>query len=280
MSGSTLDEVMENGYGVERSFLCPVHDDHSPSASVNSISGWWTCFSCGAKGKYDLANRYEDPYQLGRALDAMKAKAEVIPKIYSEGWLNAFDSIPSFYWRTRFKDRKLIREQRLGEDPYGTYATIPMRDRNGKVMGVIRRDLTGTDDAKYCYPSGVVVGRHLYNYHRLHGDVLLITEGATDAIAAQEVGFEAAVALYGSRMTPSQAALVHRYAPKRILVATDQDDAGDGAEGSVQRLLGDCYQIQRLLWSDHKDLNSIPVSDRAAMLAEYLPRRVRVKISA
>ena len=279
MAGPTLDEVMQDGYGVERSFLCPVHDDHSPSASVNSISGWWTCFSCGAKGKYDLAHKYEDPYQLGRALQHMKDKAEHVPKIYSESWLNAFDSIPSFYWRTRYRDRNLIREHRLGEDPYGTYATIPMRDSTGKILGVIRRDLTG-HQTKYAYPYGVVVGRHLYNYHRLQGDVLLITEGATDAIAAQEVGFKAAVALYGSKMTRTQAQLVHRYAPKSILVATDQDDAGEGARASVEAMLGDSYPIERLWWSDHKDLNSIPVSDRAAMLSEHLPRRLKVKISA
>ncbi len=34
----------------EISFLCPVHDNHNPSASYNVQKQVWTCFSCGAGG--------------------------------------------------------------------------------------------------------------------------------------------------------------------------------------------------------------------------------------
>src|SRR5262245_43460599 len=30
--------------------MCPFHDDHNPSFSVNLGSGLWKCFSCGASG--------------------------------------------------------------------------------------------------------------------------------------------------------------------------------------------------------------------------------------
>jgi putative DNA primase/helicase len=30
--------------------LCPFHDDHNPSLSLNLTSGVFNCFSCGAKG--------------------------------------------------------------------------------------------------------------------------------------------------------------------------------------------------------------------------------------
>lgn len=35
-------------------FLCPVHDDHQASASVNLVTGYWNCWSCKAGG--DLAD--------------------------------------------------------------------------------------------------------------------------------------------------------------------------------------------------------------------------------
>ena len=30
--------------------LCPFHDDHHPSLSINIEAGWYRCHACGAKG--------------------------------------------------------------------------------------------------------------------------------------------------------------------------------------------------------------------------------------
>ena len=38
-----------SGSGDRRS-LCPVHEESRPSASVNTETGLWHCFSCGAAG--------------------------------------------------------------------------------------------------------------------------------------------------------------------------------------------------------------------------------------
>jgi DNA primase len=46
----TLAEVLVYGQGIERSFLCPVHGDRRPSASVNVIKKQWVCYTCGAHG--------------------------------------------------------------------------------------------------------------------------------------------------------------------------------------------------------------------------------------
>ena len=46
----TLAEVLMYGNGVERPFLCPVHGDRRPSASVNVIKRKWFCYTCGAHG--------------------------------------------------------------------------------------------------------------------------------------------------------------------------------------------------------------------------------------
>jgi|DEB0MinimDraft_10_1074344.scaffolds.fasta_scaffold01950_13 hypothetical protein len=39
----------EPRYG-EQPMLCPVHDDRTPSASVNRAKGLWHCHACGAGG--------------------------------------------------------------------------------------------------------------------------------------------------------------------------------------------------------------------------------------
>lgn len=54
-------EIVQGLFGIEGEvkrggefhFLCPVHEDRSPSADVNLETGYWSCFSCKAGG--DLA---------------------------------------------------------------------------------------------------------------------------------------------------------------------------------------------------------------------------------
>lgn len=44
--------------GAEIAFLCPAHEDHTPSANYNPVKETWICRSCGAKGGWtDLAAR-------------------------------------------------------------------------------------------------------------------------------------------------------------------------------------------------------------------------------
>lgn len=54
--------------------LCPFHDDHSPSLSVNIESGLYNCFSCGAAG--DVFKFYQDHKKVD-FLTALKEVAEM-----------------------------------------------------------------------------------------------------------------------------------------------------------------------------------------------------------
>jgi len=46
--------------------LCPFHDDHNPSLSINTISGGFKCWACDAHGGDVLAfqmQRYQQPFK-------------------------------------------------------------------------------------------------------------------------------------------------------------------------------------------------------------------------
>lgn len=261
MRYASIEEAMINGYGTERSFVCHVHDDHTASASVNSVTGLWFCYACGAKGKYNVAEIPTEKF--AQALRRRLAEVHE-PRIYPESYLDLYDAMgPGDYWLSRFTEEACTLN-RLGEDPGGKFATIPMRDEQGQLLGVIRRDLTGTDEAKYRYPSGVTMSHHLFNITSCTGDVLLLTEGATDAIAAEEAGFTDAVASYRNGLSRYQRHELIRYAPTVLLVAYDQDEAGERGYEQVKQELG--VRVDRLTWEGYKDLASIPLSDRAAML--------------
>lgn len=277
---NSLQEALTHGYGVERSFLCHVHGDSNPSASVNSLTGAWICYACHAAGRVDLDGIDLDPYAIRRRIAEIQKRVESSTVVYPEGWLNIFDARgPGEYWLSRYSEQT-CREHRLGQTPDGRYATIPLRTNDGEVTGVIRRSLTG-ERQKYKYPWQAKLSQRLYNYHRADQDMLVLTEGATDAIAWDEVSPGYSMAMYGSRLSRAQAQLLYRYNPTVILVATDQDKAGDDAMRTVQLLMGDFCVVQRLEWDTYTDLASIPLDERCDLvhwaIGEFgLPRVAKV----
>jgi 5S rRNA maturation endonuclease (ribonuclease M5) len=275
---ASLEDALINGRGTERSFLCHVHGDTNPSASVNAVTGLWYCYACHAKGKVDLNDIDLDPYAIRRRISSIIERIETGEVIYPENWLNIFDATgPGDYWLSRFSEQ-ICREHRLGTTPDGLYATIPLRDNDGTVKGVIKRSLTG-QLPKYHYPYQAKLSQRLYNYHRADKDMVVLTEGATDAIAFDEVAPGYSMAIYGSSLSRAQVRLILRYAPRLIVVATDQDTSGRIAYQQIRGALGQFYPVIRLTWDTHKDLASIPLEERREMigwlLAEYgLPSRV------
>lgn len=259
MSYLSIDEAMAFGHGIERQFVCHVHDDKNPSASINSITGLWFCYGCGAAGKYDTDKM--DPQLFWKNIERF-LEEEAESREYTESWLDQYDSLgASNYWLTRFRP-ETVRKHRLGQNYQGTYATIPVRSESGTVLGVIRRDLTGKDSSKYRYPVRVKISRLLYNFEKCSGDEIILTEGATDAIAADEAGFPDAMATYRNGLSEYQIGMLHRYAPRRIYVAYDQDKPGNQGADLIMRKLSRFTEVYRLTWTDYKDLASIPLEDR------------------
>lgn len=265
MSYASLEEAMLYGTGIERSFRCHVHGDTNPSASVNSMSGLWFCYACGARGKYNVSEIPPDKAATSiiKYIDTLTAEA----RVYTEPWLDVYDAAgPGEYWLSRFTDQ-YCRKYRLGQDPAGRFATIPVRDELGEVLGVIRRDLTGQDPAKYRYPPGVTMSHLLFNHDGCSGDFLVLTEGATDAIAIDEAGWTDVMATYRNGLSRRQVQMIREYDPEVVLVAYDQDEAGRRGYAQVKQALH-FTRVDRMLWSDYKDLAGVPLSERREMVQQ------------
>jgi hypothetical protein len=275
---ASLEEALTLGTGIERSFPCPVHDDRNPSASVNSTTGYWYCYTCGAWGQADMDRLEFDPLSVHYTVRRIVERMEQAHQSYPEGWLSVFDAAgPGEYWLSRF-GRPACEHFRLGQTADRDAATIPMRGDDGEVLGVIRRDLTGAGQ-KYKYPHGVDVTRHIFDLHRKDTETLIVTEGATDTVAAWEAGFPHGVALYGSRLSRTQAKLIKKYAPSRIICAQDQDQAGEAAYHHVRNMLGTFFPVVRAHWDEHKDLASIPLAQRVKMLSEMTREEPRFQVA-
>ena len=228
----TLAEVLTYGQGIERSFLCPVHGDRRPSASVNVIKGKWICYTCGAHGGLTGEDALVEPdyEQMITWFEDKLAES----KLYPEGWLlqyTAGDVHP--YWQQRVGE-EAARHFALGYDAEADAVTYPLRNTTQEVMGVVRRPLQPGDGPKYRYPYGVDVGRLLFNYDGEPRECVVLVEGALDAIAFWNVGVEA-YAIYGSRFSEHQLLLVDRVDPTYVVTAFDHDEAGWRAHCEVER---------------------------------------------
>lgn len=273
---------MSAGHGIERNYLCgnPEHNDHNASAWVNSLSGLFICFSCGYAGRVDPERIEILPAAVVKELERFTRAIEEPQRVYAESWLNQFDSTgPGDYWLGRY-DAATCAQFRLGQTVDGTAATIPMRDLTGRVLGVIRRDLTGVEEPKYSYPKAIPIGHLLFGYHASVRDIVVLTEGATDAMAAWEAGYDA-WAVYGSRSSAPQRRALYRYAPRLILGAFDMDTAGERASSAWAWALSDMPYV-RVKWDGGKDLASLSVAARRVALDQAVQSAsgvARIRIS-
>lgn len=267
-SGWTLDEALRYGRGTERPFLCPVHGDSSPSASVNIEKKVWYCYTCHAHGTltgeallmepdyYAIARRFE------RTLEA---------KVYPEGWLNQFDAGPVHpYWLRRVGE-DAARHFRLGYDREADAGTYPLRDVDGRVLGVVRRAMVADSGPRYRYPYGVDVGKLLFNYRPGKQTVVVLVEGALDTVPFYRIGFDHAWAIFGSRYSEHQRALVDQAEPDLIITATDQDTAGWRAHYEIERAHPSSL-VARLTWPKGwgKDVDEIGLDRLRQVLSNLL----------
>lgn len=261
----TLAQALSSGSGIERKFSCPVHRDVNPSASVNILKGKWYCYTCHARGTADGAvfeDMDDDTFM--SALNHLVGETE--REFHPEGWLDQFDAgLPCEYWCSRFEP-ETVAHFRLGYDAVKDAATYALRDPAGRCIGVVRRSLAG--GTKYRYPRHVKTNDLLFNYEPTNVDMVILTEGATDAMAAWEAGFTQesgylALATFSNRISASQTALLARLGLSRVVVAYDDDEAGNAGAQQVARLLGRDYDLLRPVFPRHaKDLADLSISAR------------------
>lgn len=264
----TLAQALTNGHGTERTFTCPVHADGTPSARVNIIKGKWFCHSCHAHGTVDGAVFDEiDSYSVQQAVTEILAEHET--EYRSEGWLDQYDAgRPSDYWLGRFEP-ETVSHFRLGYDAVKDAATYPLRTPSGRLIGVVRRDLSGTT-AKYRYPRGAKTTDLLFNYSFDSVQEVLLTEGATDAMAAWEAGYTSAMACFSNRLSLQQAWLLRRIAPERIIICFDDDEAGWLGTEHLKHLLDGEFPLFRAVFGGAKDLAEMAPDERRKSIVQAI----------
>ena len=252
----------------ERRIRCPFHDDHTPSANVNTETGLWVCHTCDKGGspidflmdkgldfKAALAEvgrlaGLEAPSHGGnRSNGAAGAPSPAAPitktkgklteanvKAWSDAALRNPDLMRWFHEKRGFTDETVATFQ-LGWD--GSRVTIPVRDEAGHLVNVRRylRDATGEQGKMLALMagSGPDTTTRLFPGEPLPPDVLLV-EGEWDAIVARQHGFTNAftvtsgAGVWNPTLTPL-------FAGHTVTIAYDNDEAGMKGTVKVARIL-------------------------------------------
>lgn len=273
---ATLTITAESGN--ELTFLCPVHDDRSPSASLNVVKKLWVCYACGAGGRVEdlLEGNFSEisVEELELLLEDLDRRPRALP----ESWLSQFDfPVESHqYWLgERGLSAPTVDRFGLGFDIATNAGVMPIRDPHGALLGVVRRFLRGP--RRYEYPKYWSKSEHLFGYHETKafythevnaiGPVAL-TEGAVDAMALWDIGHPA-MAIYGSKISERQIELLNTLDVTHYVMAFDMDHAGMMARMAVAKA-----PIRPLVydarWDEAKgkDVAELPRSDRAQALRD------------
>lgn len=252
----------------ERRIRCPFHDDHTPSANVNTETGLWVCHTCDKGGspidflmdkgldfKAALAEvgrlaGLEAPSRNGHRsngaagtpspaapLSKTKGKlTEANVKAWHEAALRNPDLMRWFHEKRGFTDETVAWWQ-LGWD--GQRVTIPVRDGSGDLVNVRRylRDATGEQGKMLSLMSGSGpdTTTRLFPGEALPSDVLLV-EGEWDAMLARQHGFANAftvtsgAGVWNPTLTPL-------FTGTTVTIAYDNDEAGMKGTVKVARIL-------------------------------------------
>lgn len=244
-------------HGNEWDALCPVHDDSRPSARINIRKGVWYCHTCGEGGRLtrlikeitgEVIRGPREVVDLDALEQALLDQPERKARTYPDSYLKQFTGLDADRkWHDlRRMSLALTREFELGYDAVTNALTIPIRDRDRRLLGVQRRFLDG--EVKYKHPYGLKITDTVFGLPEDRGHTALwLCEGAISTLACKDLlrnyewgehGYpfrgpwnidepeEDAVGLWSANISAEQANIIRSYYPSNIVLAFDHDNAG------------------------------------------------------
>lgn len=263
-----LEYLQDKGINPRKRFRClnPAHLDRNPSMGYDPKRHKVHCFACGAD--YDLFDLLAIDEGLSSPGEALAEAA----RRYGRGEPKRPPTPPhpaeappaggEGYFARRGLSAETARRFSLRYDPERDCAVIPCE--GGRA---VRRSV---GEKRYLNEKGVP--SPLFQPELLAGDEpVFLTEGAFDALSAEELGFRAC-ALNGAGNREKAAALLRaRETPGAVLVVTDEDAAGDAWASALTEEFPWLYRCPPV--PEGKDLNESLTADRdgtARYLAECL----------
>ena len=146
-------------------------------------------------------------------------------------------------------------------------AIIPIHNDQGDIIvGAIARSVKEYRQPKFLfYPTGFNKRYYFYNFHRAikkakETNCLYILEGQGDVWKMHECGVKNAVSVFGKTISKEQEQKIRSLPITKLIILTDNDQAGREARVQIQRQLGRMYNLvfPKL---ENKDIGDMRIKD-------------------
>lgn len=248
--------------GVQLVGRCPLHHDNHPSFSVNIQNGLWICYAgCGSGNTEQLVERVlgvspkeaeiwvrehlsdgvvlTEEQMRDIVIDAYRSEAEPPPpQITMPDWKSRYLNLPEhtmpiwffargFVWQT-------VDNWKIRWDEGNEQLVIPIYC-GGDLVGTVSRNSPGVMP-KYINSPGLEKSQVLFGLPQDKVDTIIIVEGPMDAMWLWGIG-QASVALLGLTISPAQVSLLQQAGVGTIILAMDNDSAGEEAKYRHAKML-------------------------------------------
>lgn len=274
--------------GREISGCCPVHlkrtghIDRSPSWSMNSETGAWICYSCGAKGSLysliaeltgDTQTIWEiHSYLINAGLERLNVEqVEYRPPV---DWItyNKFSDVPTHLLEQRQIDPQVARRYGVKWNPENKSWVLPIISKADGLLGWQEKKVGWVRN----YPVGLKKSNTLFGIERFTSGTAVLVESPLDVVRLACVrGDVQGLATFGAAVSNSQIDLLESVASK-VIVAMDNDEAGTESGRRLWKQLPrfkDGVLWMKYAHTDAKDLGDMTTHeiDEAINEASVLP---------
>jgi DNA primase len=116
---------------------------------------------------------------------------------------------------------------------------------------------------KWKHSTNFAADSYLYNYWNakkviLRDRTVILAEGSGDVWRLEEAGIYNSLGLLGAKLSTNQQIILEQSGAINLLIATDNDDAGDKAAASITKNCQHLFNVKRILFPT-KDPGSLSV---------------------
>lgn len=189
---------------------------------------------------------------------------DVLPETY---WDNFRNKVPK-YALSRGITIETCKKWDLGFDKLGSRLVFPVRRRDGKLVGMQGRDITGKAERKHHNYEGFKKEKYLLGAHLLEeGKPIIVVEGAVGAVKVYQAVYPEAcvVAPLGEGFSKWHADTIADANPPYICIFTDGDAAGRAIASKIEYQLHGRFPIKLMECPTDIDENGKKIWDPGNM---------------
>lgn len=228
-----LGELPEENNLGEVSVLCPFHEDHRRSASINLKRGLYHCMACETsynfsqfKKAYTIEHGYVDPAPEPEAEATERSIPDQVARDYHFALLEN-QPLLDLLRDKRGINVKAIRKWQIGWQQSSDRIAIPIRDQEGTLRNIRLYSFTKSGQQKMLsWRSGYGSAR-LWPYKILDpkNKYVFLCEGEMDRLILEDRGLNAVTSTGGAKTWKSEWS--PHFSGLKVYVIYDMDDAGD-----------------------------------------------------